>query len=375
MDDIPFCPNPPCPNHLHPIATNWYRKNGFHYAKAFGLVPRFKCSTCGKSFSTQTFSIDYYAKKVVDYRDLLTRHATSESVRGIGRALSVSCGTVLNRFDRLARQAAALHADLRPRVRTDEDVCADGFVSFDVSQFFPNEITLSITAKSLFILDLSHATKRRSGSMTTAQRARAEKLYPRVQFERGAVGRTFGDILSSLAEERAICARRPLVLITDEKKEYVDALHRLRLWREQDESHRVALRRISSKLPRTFSNPLFPSNYLDREIRKDQANHHRESTCFSRNVANGMSRLLCYLVHHNYRKRFRIKAPVGEDAVHAQLAGLAGSLVERSVEAMFSARSFLTRLRLPPTLDRIWRKGFRTPLKDKPEYLPAFALG
>lgn len=356
-------------------AGPWFTRYGFHWTKTFGLVPRFRCRSCGKTFSSQTFSIDYYAKRIVDYLDLLTRHAGSESVRGIGRGLGVSCGTVLNRFDRLSRQAVAMHAALRPLARVDEPVCADGFVSFDVSQYFPSEITFSITSGSRFVLDLSHATRKRSGTTTAAQKRRAAELYPKVDFERAAVTRAFRDILDSLAAERPPAPRRPLIIITDEKKEYSEALRRSRLYREQDEDHRVAHLQISSKLPRNFANPLFASNYLDREIRKDQANHHRETTCFSRNVSNAMARLACYIVHHNYRKRFSIKAPVWDGTLHAEAAGLDRDLVAASIGEMVRIRVFLTRIKLPSTLDRIWKKRHVTPLKTKADYLPAFALG
>lgn len=375
MHSFPFCPNSRCRLHMEAPSTPWFSKDGFHFTKAFGRVPRFKCHACGKTFSTQTFALDYYAKKVVDYRDLLGRHRGSMSLRGIGRAMGLRCATVQNRLDRLARQALALHAELRPRARAREDVCIDGFVSFDVSQFFPSEIALSITAGSRFVLDLSQATRRRSGTMTAAQKRRAAELYPRVGFERGAVERSFRDLLGSLEAERPPEPRHPLVLITDEKKEYERALTRSTLFRNQDGEHRVAQVRVSSRLPRTFANPLFASNYLDREIRKDQANHHRESTCFSRNVANGMSRLALYLVDHNYRKRYLIKAPPEDRRVHAEVAGIDRGLIERSLRRLFTGRVFLSRIRLPPTLERIWRKDFATPLKGRPERLPAYAFG
>ena len=187
----PFCPNPLCQNHLVPQAPHWFVSDGFHPTKAFGAVPRFRCLNCRKTFSAQTFSVDYYAKKVLNYRDLLTRHSQSESLRGMSRALNVSCGTVSNRIDRLSRQALALHAKLRPFANPREPVCIDGLVSFDVSQFFPSEIPLSITSTSRFVLDLSHATRRRSGTMTRQQKKKAERLYPQVQFERAAVSRSF----------------------------------------------------------------------------------------------------------------------------------------------------------------------------------------
>lgn len=370
-----FCPNSRCELHMQAPQDPWFTREGFHATKAFGPVPRFRCKSCGKSFSLQTFRLDYFAKRVIDYRDLALRHSGSMSLRGIGRALNASCGTVQNRLDRLARQALAVHAALRPLARAREDVCVDGFVSFDVSQFFPSEITISIAKDSRFVLDLSHATRKRSGTMTAAQKTRAATLYPSVSFERGAVARTFRDILSSLAADRPPSPGRPLVITTDEKREYLSELHRSTLWKRQDEDHRVAHRTVNSKLPRTFQNPLFASNYIDREIRKDQANHHRESVCFNRNVANGMSRLALYLIDHNYRKRYLVKAPVADRWVHAEVAGIARRLIDAAMEGMCRDRAFLSRIRLPPTLERIWKKAFVTPLATGTCRLPAFAFG
>jgi len=372
---IPFCPNPLCQNHLRPTEEAWYRSDGFHPTKAYGPVPRFQCKACRKTFSTQTFALDYYVKHPLDYRDLAARHAGSAGLRAIGRALGASCATIQNRLDRLSRQALALHAELRPLARLREDLCVDGFVSFDVSQFFPNEITIAITSHSRFVYDLSHATRRRSGSMTEAQKAKAARLYAGFTFERGAVSRTFRDILGSLATERPPRTRRPLVLITDEKKEYARELRRSALYQDQDGDHRIAQLTVHSRAPRTFLNPLFASNYLDREIRKDQANHHREASCFTRNVGNGMSRLALYCLDHNYRKKYRIKGPEADRRVHAEVAGIDRNLIEARLRAMFRDRTFLTRISLPPTLERIWRKAYVTPGRLAEPALAAFVLG
>jgi len=373
MPSFPFCPNPLCDLHLSEAPPDWYAHFGFYLTNTFGLVPRFRCRSCGKTFSTQSFSIDYFAKRKVDYPGLLDRHASSESLRALSRNLKLSCGTVQNRLDRLARQGIALHTRLRRFADPKEAVCIDGLISFAVSQFFPSEITLSITSSSRFILDASLATRRRSGTMTTYQKARAAELYPRVSFERGAVGRTFRDILDGISEDRAAREGFPLILITDEKKEYQLALSNNPLFRDQDEAHRTAHLRVHSELPRTFSNPLFASNYLDREIRKDQANHIRETACFSRNVSNEMSRLMCYLVHHNYRKRYRIGGRADQDQVHVEAAGISRRRIEEGLSEMFSRRAFLSRTRLTESQRRIWVKGYPTPLRSGPEYLPRYA--
>jgi hypothetical protein len=368
-----FCPHADCLWHQKAPEEDWYIPVGHHQTKTFGSVARFRCRSCGKTFSTQTFSIDYYAKRKVDYERLLLLHSSSQSGRSLSRSFGVSCGTIINRFDRLSRQAAALQARLRRDARQNEPVCIDGFVSFTRSQFFPSEITISITSDSRFILDLTHATHRRSGSMTEPQRKRARELYAAIHFERGSVTRSFRELLDSLADERSPSPR--FVLVTDEKREYSRALYAHALFKGQDEGHRVARITVNSHLPRTFANPLFASNYLDREIRKDQANHHRESTCFARNVSNSMERFLCYVVQHNYRKKYLIKAPASDHRLHAEVAGIAKGPVAECFDSMLKERAFLSRLQLPPTLERIWRKTYPTPGKSKPDYLPQFALG
>jgi hypothetical protein len=374
MPTFPFCPNPLCRNHVSPPRGTWFTPSGAYATLAFGLVRRFRCTKCGRTFSRQTFSIDYYAKKVVDYRDLLQRHASAECGRAIGRALGLSPGSVMNRMDRLARQALALHARLRKLAWPREELSIDGFVSFDVSQFFPSEICISVTAESRFVLDLAHASRRRSGSTTEAQRKRAEELYARARLEPGAIARGFREVVVSAIEERPPSRCSPLVINTDEKREYASVIRGLAAFGAQDEAHRIVHRTVSSKLPRTYRNPLFPSNYLEREIRKDQANHRRETTCFGRNVGNNLARLTCYLVHHDYLKRFLIKAPKDDTRTHAEAAGIPRGLVEEGLAAMFAERAWLSKAKLPGTLWRIWAKECPTPLKDGRDYLPAYAL-
>ena len=141
--DLPyFCPRPDCPYHERPPQERWWRSAGTHKTACFGRIIRFQCLHCRHTFSTQTFSINYYAKKHFDYRRLEDLLSSSLSLRSLGRGLDCSCGTVLNRVDRLSRQALAAHARLRPQARRYEDVCIDGLVSFDRSQYFPSNVRL-----------------------------------------------------------------------------------------------------------------------------------------------------------------------------------------------------------------------------------------
>jgi hypothetical protein len=131
-------------------------------------------------------------------------------------------------------------------------------------------------------------------------------------------------------------------------------------------------RRTSSKKARTTRNELFSVNYFDREIRKDCAAHHRESLCFARNVSASMNRMLLYVFYHNYLKPYRIVAE--EMPVHAEVAGVGKVRIAAELGRVFSQRVFLSRERVYGFWRKLWVKELVTPLKQDPEYLPAFAL-
>jgi len=373
----PFCPYAACIQHLQPTTPHWWRFDGFHHTKAFGRVQRYQCLHCERTFSVQTFSVHYYAKRVIRLKKLERLAASSMGTRALSREFNCSCGSITNRIDRISRQGVGLHTSLRKLATTNEPVCFDGLVTFESSQYFPSDIGISITSETRFMLGLSHASTRRSGAMRDAQKTRRDTLYAGTSFEEKAVERSFTEHLDMLEQERDITLAKPLVLVTDEKKEYDRAFHKHGLYSGQHEARRCARIRISSTDARVFANPLFASNYIDREIRKDQANHRRETTCFARSAANTMSRLYSYLVHHNYAKRYLIKWPVHRTETAASLSGIPGENIKRMRSHMFTRRTFLTHLDLLPMDLKVWTKTVFSPttggmLSSK---LPAYAFG
>ena len=127
---FPHCPNPECINFSKPGQKSWFSMHTSYHTKAFGRIQHYICSDCRRTFSTQTFSINYYAKKVIDYDILLQQLVTSSGVNDISRHLEVSPDTVQNRCERLARSAMAAHAQLLKKLPMREAVAADGLESF-----------------------------------------------------------------------------------------------------------------------------------------------------------------------------------------------------------------------------------------------------
>lgn len=376
MFNPPFCPYKSCERHAEQGDNDWWRHDGYHLTKTFGRVSRFQCLSCKRTFSVQTFSLDYYAKRRLPFARLERLAASSMSIRALGCEFRASCGTIVNRIDRLARQGIAMHTALRPEALRNEPICFDGFVSFERSQYFPADIGISITAASRYVLGVSHATTKRSGRMTDCQKERQELLYTGTAFEKKAIERSLRQHLDMFAAERNISKRRPLVLITDEKIEYARALMKHALYRDQTEDQRCIHVRISSSWPRTRSNPLFASNYYDRELRKDQAQHRRETTCFARKAVNDMNRLYAYLVWHNYAKRYSLKWPAARKETHAEIAGIARKRLMLMRKKMFAQRFFLSHLSLLPIDLQIWMKAIQDPISQtltRP-IIPRFAV-
>ena len=362
MKSPPFCPNSQCTYHRHaPVSNQWFWRSGRYYTDAFGFVQRFVCLSCWHRFSTQSFSIDYYAKRKVDYHRIEAQLKSTGSVRDISRDLSASTDTIANRIGRLARNALAAHAVLRPKVSLHEDLVADGFESFCVSQYFPDNTTLLVGKRSQFLYFANHCVLRRKGRMTQAQKHKRERLEKRWKADPQAVRKAFDEVVEQIAR-----LSTPRVLYTDEKREYAASVRSMAGGVGQ-----IAHVRISSRLPRTVNNDLFSVNYFDREIRKDCANHVRETVCFARNVNNCMERLWVYFVYHNYRKQYRISAR--DERTHAEVAGIDGRDLRRHMRGYYTRRSFLSRTVVGGSMRRLWLRELYTPMREKAEYLPKYA--
>ena len=362
MKSPPFCPNSQCTHHQSaPRGNRWFWRAGHYYTDAFGFIQRFLCLRCSHRFSAQSFSIDYYAKRRVDYHQIETQLKSTGSVSDLSRDLSVSTDTITNRIGRLARNALAIHAALRPKGSLHEDLVADGFESFCVSQYFPDNTTLLVGKQSQYLYFANYCTLRRKGRMTETQKHKRERLEKLWKADPKAIRRAFDEVV-----EQIVGFSEPRILYTDEKWEYAASVREM-----VGRGSHIAHCRISSQLPRTVSNDLFSVNYFDREIRKDCANHVRETVCFARNVNNCMDRLWVYFVYHNYRKPYRTARK--NERTHAEVAGVDGSAVKGHMRGYYTRRSFLSRTKLRGSMLRLWLRELDTPLRNKAEYLPKYA--
>jgi hypothetical protein len=209
--------------------------------------------------------------------------------------------------------------------------------------------------------------------MTERQKARRAELETQFSAEPRAVERSFGRVVVEDALRVLSDEGRPSVhLWTDEHRAYPRAIAHSVCTAAMQRIGRLVHETISSRAQRTRENPLFPVNYLDREIRKDLHEHVRESVCFGRNVNRQMERLVLYLLYHNYLKihRSRWKA-----FSHAAVAGYAVGTIERELKDIWKRRAFLSQTDVTESMKETWLRQRKTPLGREPDYLPQYAFG
>jgi transposase-like protein len=326
----PFCPNPRCSFHRDPRGWRFKKKGFFVRRAAPHRIQRYRCSHCGRSFSSQTFATSYWLRLPALLPVIFLRLLACSAYRQIARELRVSPTTVLRQTARLGRHCLLFHEALRPKA-PGEPLVVDGFESFEFSQYTPVHFHLAVGARSHFVYGFTDSELRRKGRMRRAQRERRAQLEARLgRPDPRSIEREMAALLELVVPPGAA-----LELRSDEHPAYPRALRRL-----PDRAFRHAV--TSSREPRTVRNPLFPVNLVDLLIRHSSANHKRETIAFSKRRQSAAERLAVLLVWRNTMKSFSEKR---QDASPAERLGLLPRRL--GVEDVLAQRLFPTRIALP----------------------------
>lgn len=387
----PFCTSRNCPN-SHPVLPNWARKDGHFITKSRGIVQRFRCPLCEKHLSRATYRIEFRAKRCTDLHAIAHGINSGQGVRTLARQLGLRPETILNRIARIARQAIGIQVEARNHLTSTENLVSDGLVSYTWSQYFPSNYTGLWGALSQFCHTVDYAVQRRCGRMTSGQRKRRDQLDASCSFPRGSLSASFQRVYNHAL---SLASSHTRTLHTDEHKTYArivarmsgklslpsditlqppdtkpaagtpqphDSIHRQsELWPQTQLRHHVT----SSRASRTLSNPLMAANYFDREIRKDCANHTRETVQWSRDANNAMARMYLYVVEHNFLKPYRIK-PKHERRTHGEVAGVSVDFCKTVRQKLFGTRYFFSRIEadMLPSEQKTWRCEWPNPHKS-----------
>ncbi len=342
----PCCPNPRCSFHLDTRGWRYRRAGCFSRLRAPRRVPRYQCSHCRRSFSSQTFSPTYWLKRPellpVTWDALLS----CAGYRQIARVHQCSPTTVMTHAERLGRHALLFLQRHRPKTAPREPLVVDGFESFEFSQFHPLHLQLAVGAHSHFLYAFSDAELRRKGRMTPAQRRKRQRLEQRFgRPDPRAIERSMAALIELVAPPGS-----NLEIRSDEHPAYPRAWRRLPQIAIQ---HAVT----PSKRARTARNPLFPANRADLWLRHSGANHKRETIAFSKRRASLLERFAMLSVYLSYQKSFSEKK---RDATPAQRLGIARTKLR--TQDVLAQRLFPSQIALPP----LWQRYYRREVPTRP---------
>jgi len=329
----PHCPNPDCDFHRDSRGWHCIRFGSYLRQSVPHRIQRYRCSHCGRTFSSQTFSTTYWLRKPALLHAVYEGLVACSGLRQIARAHRVSPATVQHHAFRLGRQALLLLAERLPeRLPPREPLVVDGFETFEHSQYHPFHANLAVGADSHFLYAFTDAELRRKGRMTPGQKLRRAELEARNgRPDPKAIEKEMLALLELVGP-----AGCHLEIRSDEHRAYPRAFRRAQ---GVSVHHRVT----PSKRARTTGNPLFPVNRMDLLIRHGGANHKRETIAFSKRRQGAMERLAVFAVWVNFQKS---RSEKRQDETPAQVLGLVDHRL--TTRELWATRRFPGRIQLPP---------------------------
>lgn len=336
----PFCPRPECDFHEKPDRWRYVRDGTHSRQSAPKLVQRFRCLSCDRCFSSQTFRTTYWLKRPELQPAIFRQMSACAGFRQAADVLGCAHSTVLNQARRLGRHSLLFQHLKAPPGPPPEPLVLDGLRSFEFSQYWPFDLN-HVTGKDSHFLDgFNHAQLRRSGSMKPRQKKRRRAL----EDEHGLPDRQDTRKQVETLLRRVTGGACDFTLASDEHGAYVQAIKRMTGWT-------VSHVRVSSKAARTPQNPLWTANLLDLIVRHGSSNQKRETIAFSKRAQCALLRMAIFQVNRNFIRGVRVR-----DGRRSPSPAMKRGLTDRrlSVEEVLERRLFPSRVQLPEDLDEVY---------------------
>ncbi|HYV86251.1 MAG TPA: hypothetical protein VFB49_10085 [Patescibacteria group bacterium] len=235
-------------------------------------MPRYRCRSCGRRFSRQSFRADWRQKKPYLNATLLHLMVSCVGQRQAARALRVARRTIERRTRWMAVHARAFHEQRLDGARLEGPFQLDELESFEANRYQPVTVPVLIDRRTLFIVATAVGPLRRKGRMTSLQRRRREE-HEAVHGRRPT--HSARAVRSVLEHLRPLTARHQVALETDRKPLYGYLGSRVF-------GSRLRWRTHSASARRDRANPLFPINHTNARLRHFLARLRRRTWCVSK---------------------------------------------------------------------------------------------
>jgi transposase-like protein len=351
----PFCPWKDCPRHRAERRFRCSREGSYRRAcDPRRRVPRFRCKTCKRGFSRQSFAGSYYLKRPELLAPIAAGLVAGSAHRQIARSLGCAPSTVTRLAARLGRIALLLQAEALARLgRLEEPIVLDHFETFTFSQDERLGIGTAVGQRTWFVYSFDPAPHRRSGRRGRMRRTPRHPLSPH---EPGSVIRSAARVLRLLS----LLGRGTVRLVSDDHPAYRAALRNLPPEVSVDHHiypHPPRRPGCDRQAARARDQAMFPVDLLHKLLRHSQAHHRRETIAFGRRANALLERLALMAVWRNFIKGLSERKP--DPTTPAMRLGLTARAW--SWREVLSRRRFPGRIPMPEGWMKIYRRGWITP--------------
>jgi transposase-like protein len=297
------CPFARCPSRSQGRfrATPW---GHFHRSCDGRLVPRFRCRACRRTFSSQTFRLDYRLQRPHLHLDLWGHIVSKCTQRQAARVLACTRKSVALRLDRLGEHCRAFHLSRmaqRPPGLSSGPFQLDELETYEHRRRLePLTVPVLIHQHSYFVVHAQVAPlpcRGGLGELERGRKARLEELHgKRTSGSRRAVEDCFERLAGVLGKGSSELVK------TDRKSTYRGSIERAL---GPSMRHEVT----DSRLKRDRKNPLFPINHTLAQMRDNISRLVRRTWAASKQAKRLVWHLWLWICWRNYVRGVTNGAP------------------------------------------------------------------
>ena len=291
----PRCPNVGCEAHHRP-QKGFFRKSGCYGAACHARpVQRFRCKSCRRSFSLQTFRASRGDRRPECNEPLLRLLVSGVGLRKAAEMLGLDLHSVQRKKRKLGATCEQIHRNLCKQLPEGRAFVLDEEETYERLSIRPLTVPLVVEAESWFVVAATAGSIRRLAARGSKRRARQERdelLHGRRADESNAcVALVLGELARRTTGQ--------LTLHTDQKRSYQTIGKRLM-------PGRLLHLTTSGKAPRNQANPLFPINSTIAISRCYCSRLRRRSWLVSKKKERLQNHLHVFIAYRNYvRRRFQ----------------------------------------------------------------------
>ena len=286
-----------------------YERHGTYLRACDGReVQRFRCLSCRRTFSVQTFRFDYRQRKPHINHLLLDAFVSKNTQRQASRTCLINRKTIAHRLELMGRHCELYHRralDAAPSLAFLGPFAMDELETFERDRVnMPLTMPVIVSRNTLFILDLEVGTlpPRRRKPLGLARHRRKSQ-------SKEAVLAVLGRAAKLGKPERAVSP----CFATDKKPTYPRLIQRAF-------GGRASHVQVDAKLPRTSQNPLFAVNLTFAMLRDGISRLVRRNWGHSKAAAKLVRHAWIWVAWRNYVRSRTVKTPDETAATAAMIA-------------------------------------------------------